>query len=207
VTTWSETVQTKTKDDLGWLADAILRHVGKRTTRLYRKGATENPTFNGLNEANTVAILGKVFEGLGFDVVYEHRGYGDDRQEIDLWVEEMAGSPRWAVEVKVIWDGWDNRLNRRRFCEKRELLGDFDRLAGLSIAGLRKVVVWLAFSETERICDAGQTAKTLRLGDAVKAVEGMGAVARLTACRVVDLEQYAQCSSYRYAHALCWDVN
>ena len=66
----NDIVPTETKQDLGWLADAMFRHVEKRAARLYRKAVAERPTFNGLNEANTVAILGKVFEGLGFDVAY-----------------------------------------------------------------------------------------------------------------------------------------
>ena len=90
----NDIVPSGTKEDLGWLADAIFRHVGRRAVTLYRKSAAERPEFKGQNEANTVAILCKVFDGLGFDVAYEHPAYGDDRQEIDLWAEETRGNPR-----------------------------------------------------------------------------------------------------------------
>jgi hypothetical protein len=104
----------------------------------------------------------RIFSGLGFLTWPERRVYEDKNQRADLWAESPTGRDPYLIEGKIIWDGADNRLNRARFTDKRELLGDFERLAKLTRPA-RKVVVWVGFSFSREIVGAAKGAK--RRGD------------------------------------------
>src|SRR5262249_32265505 len=135
----------------------------------------------------------------------ECRMYEEKNQQADLWAESPAWRDAYMVEGKVVWGGWDNRLNRKRFVENRELLGDFDRLSKATCAA-HKIVVWIGFSPTSEIVSPGDEAKTMRLGDAILAVEREFVTASLQAKLCVDFERFCDCGDWKFGHVFCWTV-
>jgi hypothetical protein len=191
-------------NQLLWLAHAFERHLALLASRGHRKTGTCAP-FDGASESSVVLIADRIFTGLGFLTWPERRVYPDTKQRLDLYAESPVQTGAWLIEGKVVWDGTDKRLNRQRFCEGRELLGDFVRLSALPQPN-DKLVVWIGFSPTGEIVRAGEAAKTMRLGDAIDAVAAAVPAARLQAQTAVNLDAYCECPDWKFAHVLCWAV-
>ncbi len=189
---------------LDWLAHAFERHLATLAARGHRKAGECFP-FNGANESTVMLIADRILTGLGFHTWPESRMYDENNKQADLWAESPSGGEAYMVEGKVVWDGEDNRLNRKRFTEKRELAGDFDRL-GKATCSAHKVVVWVAFSPTAEVVSAGEDARTMRLGDALAAVEREFPAAALEARTCVGFENHCDCPTWKFAHVLCWVV-
>ena len=109
------------------------------------------------------------------------------------------------LEGKVVWDGEDNRLGRKRFFEKRELLDDFDRLRRTTKQA-QKIVVWVVYSPTNEIVYASEDAGTIRLGDVLGAIEREIPEATLQAMTCIDFNGFCDYAEWRYGHILCWTV-
>jgi len=191
-------------DDLLWLARAFERHVVMLASRGHRKTGRWYP-FNGANEAAVILIADRIFSGLGFYTWPECRMYEYDNQRADLWAESADGCDAYMVEGKVVWDGGDQRLNRKRFLDSRELLGDFDRLSKATCAA-QKIVVWIGLSSTNEIVSAGDAGKSMRLGDAISAAGKEFSTTSLQAKICVNFEKFCDCGDWKFAHVLCWAV-
>jgi len=199
---------TQNTSPLQWLADAVTRHVVQRVAAFRRTTAEQSCDFDGMNETAAVVVLSKIFEGLGFDPYFEQKVYGESRARLDLWVGEPDGTPAWYLEAKIIWDGCDQRLNRARFLGNGEILGDLVRLSECEAEpAVRKVAVWIAFSDREAFAPIDSGTKALRLGDAISLVTSTLPSAKLASQRSVDLGRFANCvASARYLHVLCWTI-
>ncbi len=161
--------------------------------------------FEGANEATVMLIADRIFAGLGFFTWPERRIYDDKSQKADLWAESPTGSHSFLVEGKIVWDGGDNRLNRKRFFGDRELLGDFERLCSLTRPA-RKVAIWVGFSASRELARAADAAKTMRLGDALAAVETEFPTASLQGRTCVDFERFCDSPQWKFGHVFCWNI-
>lgn len=188
---------------LQWLAESIARHLANWASRGHRKAKCI--PFEGLNEASIAVIVDRILTGMGYLTWPECRGYEEMNQEADLYAEAPDGSDRHLIEIKIVGEGGDARLNRKRFEEGRELLCDFDRLSKL-VQVERKLVIWVASSPFERVESAGKDARTMRLGDVLEVVNRDFPGAKLEGAAHLGLEQYSECNAWKFVHIYCWVV-
>jgi len=191
----------ETDEHLAWLADAIVRHLSNTVATYHAKTKPgEIEQFEGINERAAVAVLAKIFEGLGYSVYYEQQVFGN-ADRLDLWVGEPDGQARWYVEAKMMWEGSDNRLYRNKF----GFQSDIDRLAKCSGENLEKVAIWFAFSPNEDLQRMVESKKMMGLRDAVDEV-WQKSQAKLTH-RSIDLDKFGPSTkTTRFAHIFCWCV-
>jgi len=187
-----------------WLTDAIARHLATWASRGHRKKGEPSP-FEPLNEASIVTILDRIFTGLGFCTWPESRKYGGKDQALDLWANAIDGSDAHMIEAKVVWDYADIRLNRKRFDEQRELIGDFARLTATKVQAV-KLVVWVMFAKVQEIVTAGENVKGMRLGDALAAIKKEFPNASLEGASRLSLEEHCDCQDCKFAHVFCWVI-
>lgn len=196
----------ETDGRLGWLADAIVRHLSNTVASYHLKtpiGEIEH--FEGMNERAAVAILAKIFEGLGFCILYEQQIFGN-RKRLDLWAGEPDGQPRWYVEAKMMWDGNNSGTNDHRFNRGRfdTFLSDLERLANCSGDNLSKVAIWFAFSPSNNLQRIGEEKQIMKLGDAVDEVRKRIPEVELSH-RSIDLDTFGpSIDTTRFAHIFCW---
>jgi hypothetical protein len=127
---------------------------------------------------------------------------------MDVWAEEpSAGRANdFRIEVKVIWDGDDQRLNRKRFMAEGEILNDFKRLLALDAAMGKRVVVWVVFSKTGDLVNSSETVATLRLGNIIEVCK-LQTGAHLGGYRCVNLSEHCECvHEWGFAHVACWEI-
>lgn len=187
-----------------WLTDAIARHLVASASRGFRKTGSCS-SFEPLNEASIVTILDRIYAGLGFCTWPESRKYGGKDKALDLWASGIDERDTYMIEAKVVWDYADVRLNRKRFVEQRELLGDFDRLSKITVDA-SKLVVWVTFAKVEDIVTAGENVKGMRLGNALAAVAKDFPNAFLEGSSHVSLEQYCDCEDCKFLGVFCWVI-
>lgn len=187
-----------------WIGESLDRQF--RQYLIQERGFTE--PFNGLNEANVVAMLLRAAEGLGYNVWLENRCYADKSKRADLLLRDPDGSYRWVIEVKVIYDTWDGKLNRTRFTEERSILKDFDLLDCFDKEGLRKAVVWLTFSPDQEVMLAQEGRVAMRFGDIIRETQTAFPKAKRAFSKAIDCEKLMKCDpSYRFAHIAVWSFD
>lgn len=190
--------------DYRWIGESLERHL--RRYLIQERGLTE--PFDGLNEANVVAMLLRAAEGLGYNVWLENRCYSDTNKRADLLLRDPEGSHCWVIEVKVIYDIGDKRSNRKEFIENRDILKDFDLLDCFAKEGLRKTVVWVIFSPSLDVVFAQEGRATLRYGDLVRETQAAFPRTKQAFSKAIDCESLMKCDpAYRFAHIAVWSFN
>lgn len=63
-----------------------------------------------------------------------------------------------------------------------------------------------SFSPDQEIVNAGEDAKTMRLGDAIAAVGNEIPAATIHGKTCVGFENFSECKTWKFGHLLCWIV-
>lgn len=160
--------------------------------------------FDGLTEADCVLLCSRIIEASGYDVYLEN-SYPDTKARCDIYGQTWRYSDEVWCEVKQMTDTWDARLNRKRFYEREELIGDVDRLRSLAPAINDRAHVVVAYSETGEIVTASDEEKTLRLGNVVEEVSGRARCEPRWFTH--DVSTLATTEDYcRHLHVLVWSL-
>ena len=144
------------------LVNAILRHLHQHAQRWPQTNGEE--PWPGISEYEAVRFIDLALTGLGYHVTPEWK---PRKKRIDLLASPPQPSPddpALVIEGKVIWDGWDGRLNVKRFDDSGEITKDFTHLPELEEPSRRGLVVWIAFTGDE-LPRKAEGAGTYRLAD------------------------------------------
>lgn len=193
-------------DVLTFAAEAVARSVLRKASLQHHKIAARAVPWNGLCEADVVGCIASFFEGCGYSTWREEYYFENSSEKMDLWAKNPSpelGPAAWCVDAKVLWDGQDNRLKRRRFVENEEVLKDFRHLAGCSWEGVRRAVFWVVFGRSQKL-DRSETEASLGIPDACELVEKTFEEWTLAGSACANVSEVVSVKDFPYVHVLVW---
>ena len=194
-----------------WLVNAIARNACRKAQLRNDLLVDRQGRWEGLTEADLVDCTQKVLSGAGH-LTWREWPYGRGISgRLDLFARSpvaVSGETGWAVEVKLLWDGEDQRLLGNRAKEPDEFLKDFRNLElleqKLELEGLRCVVVWATFSD-ESVLRPGRGEKRLGVPDLEEEVATKVGW-RISARAHVDVSEVAHdIERWRHLHVATWE--
>lgn len=184
------------------LPDRIERALVKKVAGFHTKSGERREVFGGLTEQDVVLATARLLEASGFDVYLEHR-YENGRDRCDLVAYDWSGGVVW-IEVKLLFDGNDNRLNTRRFnADGGEVRKDFNHLVTVDSSATR-IVLLGCLSRSEEIVRAPGEAMTMRWGDVLDALQPSFGEPSKT---VAGLAEHAETAAHAaFLHLASWEI-
>nr|MBF0223101.1 hypothetical protein [Desulfobulbaceae bacterium] len=156
--------------------------------------------FDGFNEANVVAAIGQHLESSGVDVFYEAEYVGGGDNKCDIYAESWRDEKGIYIEVKLLWEGNEARLNFKN-PEKDLFLKDIRKLKSIPHHDVICLFV-VAIHSPKNEVGAINSFLDKFVGHASKEANTKPTWSYVNLGDVVELSN----DNLAYLHVLCWEI-